>query len=368
MAGTAVGVALSWPSILSAFQEGLSISTVGGPVAMCAVGTGARVAIAQVYLCFLQAEKMRRAFVKGLCEGLVDEDMVRKLVNRFLDTTLRVLVLETASPAFPAPKASVASAPSCLRGHYEAIVWYDPNIGSAENQKYLVMLREKHAALTAFDNVAEAARHVERNPLLSFTVITSGSEGQKLVGLIHDLPNVKVALVFCRDVQWHQGWAATFRKVGESRVYDRVEPLVRKLAEPADAAYQDRVSARVLTKEYGNAVLTYVRSLLTDDYQQMTISQCVECLAEFRRADHRHKTDYAEWLPAYKMEITAHFEEPRRHSKELLHLYTEETAHVYDTMNKRMTIKLRDRGLLMMCKLAEGFLNALHKLPRVEAE
>eukprot|EP00927_Polykrikos_kofoidii_P049614 TRINITY_DN43651_c0_g1_i1.p1 TRINITY_DN43651_c0_g1~~TRINITY_DN43651_c0_g1_i1.p1 ORF type:complete len:311 (-),score=50.31 TRINITY_DN43651_c0_g1_i1:856-1788(-) len=113
---------------------------------------------------------------------------------------------------------------------FHSILWHDPNVNNDENKRIQQEFRR-----TAFDvQVAtqfEDARDRlgQKLPTEKWLVITSGTDGRKLVSAIHAFRCVAEIIIFCGTKQYHSGWSKNYSKV--SRVVDLVEDLVAAVDE-----------------------------------------------------------------------------------------------------------------------------------------
>ena len=118
----------------------------------------------------------------------------------------------------------------------ENIVWYDPNIYNAENTLYCQCKEVSAYIIRKFSKFEDANQFLKHSPL-KYHVITSGSNGEAFVQLIHDYPNVKRIKVFCGNIVLHKQWAKKYSKLGED-VFDDCSKLFKSIEE---ASYDDIV-------------------------------------------------------------------------------------------------------------------------------
>lgn len=95
------------------------------------------------------------------------------------------------------------------------VVWFDPNIGNAENTKYKQQLKSKEGIYVfPTSDSAEALRALNRKKEgTEYRVITSGSGGEDLVRRLRGAGIQCKVLVFCTSVDYHKTWAKRFPNV-----------------------------------------------------------------------------------------------------------------------------------------------------------
>ena len=91
------------------------------------------------------------------------------------------------------------------------LVWYDPNVNSYENVRYINQLNVL-SETKVFKDFKEAIAFIQ-DSTASFQVITSGTNGEALVNEISPFMNVFSIHVFCRSVDFHKQWAKNKEKV-----------------------------------------------------------------------------------------------------------------------------------------------------------
>lgn len=118
---------------------------------------------------------------------------------------------------FEPPKSVVidGSLPNNLKQNEKnpKIIWHDPKIFTQkENTKfyddYLKVLN-----VDRFDNYKEANQMILDSKDSTFIVMTSGTDGEKFVKMIHDQPNVLQIIIFCQKTNLHKEWAQDFKKI-----------------------------------------------------------------------------------------------------------------------------------------------------------
>ena len=91
------------------------------------------------------------------------------------------------------------------------LIWYDPNVDSYENVRYINQLKVL-SETKVFKDFKEAIAYIQDSSA-SFQVITSGTNGEALVNEISPYTNVFSVYVFCRSVEFHKQWAKDKEKV-----------------------------------------------------------------------------------------------------------------------------------------------------------
>jgi len=91
----------------------------------------------------------------------------------------------------------------------KTLVWHDPAVFNSENQKYMQAFCAAGFRVEAFWGWQAAASFLKSNSEMSqkFVVLTSGTNGEKLVEYIRNFRNIHSVLVFCSNVEYHRTWA-----------------------------------------------------------------------------------------------------------------------------------------------------------------
>ncbi|CAF1192313.1 unnamed protein product [Didymodactylos carnosus] len=94
------------------------------------------------------------------------------------------------------------------------VVWLDASINSSkDNVRSKAELRSTINYLKTFDDADECIDYILSVRTESVFLIVSGSFGQTLLPLVHDLKQIEFIYIFCSNKQWHLEWASHFSKV-----------------------------------------------------------------------------------------------------------------------------------------------------------
>lgn len=330
-------------------------------VAPAALGVGG--ALVGAYQVKWEIDDVRQSFAIGIAGELAsrcDPVLLLKSSSLLLDHAAEQLAasLHGKPPPTLRPQPAAHSLPDGTVDHtawpaFDRILWHDPNIGNDENQHYIQMLRCQYPDLQVFSSFNDAERYVRDNPLTSFTVLSSGSNGKDLMAKIHDCLNVERCYIFCATLEYHTPWAAGYKKVLD--VVDDVEDVVNRLSEPPPNPRFVFYKLEHLEEQYNEVNRIWTHSKLFSCSESLTMGDAVRHLVELRRE--KHPTIISSEAEINKW--SGWFSSPHAHYEDLLMLYTLEAVHIYDTLNAALLRKRRNRGLLMITKLAESFVLAL---------
>ena len=92
------------------------------------------------------------------------------------------------------------------------IIWHDPKIFKKENKKFYDDFLET-LNIDRFDNYKKANQMILDSNDSTFIVMTSGTDGEKFVKMIHDQTNVLWIIIFCKKSDLHKKWAQNFKKI-----------------------------------------------------------------------------------------------------------------------------------------------------------
>jgi hypothetical protein len=92
-----------------------------------------------------------------------------------------------------------------------SLIWADANIDSDENQSYK---KKFIKAGPTFSEANTVSRTIELlNSTVQSVLLISGSMGNYLVPIIHNLRQVGKIIVFCMSVEYHSTWASKYSKI-----------------------------------------------------------------------------------------------------------------------------------------------------------
>lgn len=105
------------------------------------------------------------------------------------------------------------------------IVWLDKNADPVQFDK--TRLRELINYCQIFCNMEDCLAYIHAASLEKIFFIVSGSLGQEIVPIVHDLSQVTFMYIFCADPMKHIEWTKTFNKI--QGIFTAEEPLLTKL-------------------------------------------------------------------------------------------------------------------------------------------
>jgi tetratricopeptide (TPR) repeat protein len=122
------------------------------------------------------------------------------------------------------------------------LIWLDANINESDGdfQNAITHVRRVIDALDIFtdaDRCVGAITEIEDETIF---VIVSGALGQKVIPIIHPIPQVDSVFVFCDNMSWHQQWAKNWPKV--KGVFNEIVPICQALQEAARRCDQYLIS------------------------------------------------------------------------------------------------------------------------------
>ena len=82
------------------------------------------------------------------------------------------------------------------------IIWSDPNVFNEENQKFYVDFLKGLNVLRVED--FKKAYQIITETDETVIVMSSGTNGEKLVKMIHDETNIIGILIFCNNIDFHK--------------------------------------------------------------------------------------------------------------------------------------------------------------------
>jgi tetratricopeptide (TPR) repeat protein len=96
------------------------------------------------------------------------------------------------------------------------IIWLDENVASPEkllSSQRKTLLLSYIKSIRPFINCSECREYIEKMNNVRIFFVVSGSLGEKIVSVIHDLPQVTFIYIFCADKSKHEIWAKQFNKI-----------------------------------------------------------------------------------------------------------------------------------------------------------
>ena len=102
-----------------------------------------------------------------------------------------------------------------LRRVDKELIWFDKNITTAENQRYIATLKvETRISVYATDDRYKALNALKKKKEdIEYRLVTSGSEGEELVTLCRQADIYCRIMVFCRNTEYHRGWVRKFSNI-----------------------------------------------------------------------------------------------------------------------------------------------------------
>lgn len=320
-----------------------------------------------------QEDDVRQSFTRELAEKLAsqcDQQLLLQSLFVLLDDAAEnfVAILQGRPPP-PLPQLQPARAhdggpaDQTAWPAFESIVWHDPNISNDENQRYISKLRGQFPDLRTFGSFNEAEEYIRENALTSFTVLSSGSNGKELMEKIHECLNVERCYIFCRALEYHRSWAVGYKKILD--VVVDIADVVRRLSEPPPSPRFAFYPVEQFWQHFNEVMRIYAHSQLNNCAEGLRMEDCVRHLVQVRNENPEHRSvtpdaDVLLW--------STWFSSPEAHYRKLLRLYTLEKPWVYGALNEAMRLKRRNRGLLMIMKLAEGLVAAMCEAVRLMPE
>lgn len=283
-----------------------------------------------------------------VAERLADECVAWARENKVVKKYVRVF--EKHAQAFREKVMSDSSA-SLDFVPVERILWHDPNIANEENQSYLQKLHKQWPDLLTFSDHDLAQSYIDDHPFTWFIVVTSGSNGEKLLPTVHDLLNVSRILVFCAQPDLHREWVHRFPKIEE--MVTEIDDVIRCLRAPAPSPYVSFVALSDLKPRIKAAQEWFSRPVVARAADKARVETALRCFSQIR-ADEL-KIDKT----AGARRLRDAFMHPVENYAKIFRIYSEQDIHFYDTFNRQLRIKKRSPILLLFCKLAEAFLRAM---------
>jgi len=107
------------------------------------------------------------------------------------------------------------------------ILWHDPNVNSPENRNYIAQVSQLGCSLEQINSVEMTTSLLKASPQRNYLIITSGSNGQKLLENIHSFDNIIGVIVFCFQIDKHKKWADKYKKV--TKVVNKIQDVLAEV-------------------------------------------------------------------------------------------------------------------------------------------
>ena len=105
------------------------------------------------------------------------------------------------------------------------IIWHDPKVDSQENQQYIAQLK-KFCEVFVFTEW-EKVRDCIQSTQAVCHVISSGTNGERLIKEIFESENVCNVYVFCTNKEYHLSWAKNYQKL--SCIETNIQNLINQI-------------------------------------------------------------------------------------------------------------------------------------------
>ncbi|CAF1319079.1 unnamed protein product [Rotaria magnacalcarata] len=120
------------------------------------------------------------------------------------------------------------------------------NENSKSFQKFLAQLRKSYTTLEEFNNVDKCIEYIKSVNDEKIFLITSGSLGEKMVPIIHDLAQLHSIFIYCQNTAHHKGWAKQWPKI--TGVHSATDSISKRLPKFIRESDQDTISMSFIPK------------------------------------------------------------------------------------------------------------------------
>jgi tetratricopeptide (TPR) repeat protein len=123
------------------------------------------------------------------------------------------------------------------------LVWLDSNIDEINNEDCRLSLTELQRIVKAIHTFTNADECID---LLSDLIneqafmIVSGTMGQRIVPLVHEMPQLASLYIFCENESMHKHWVKNWSKV--KGVFTQITPICKALSQAAQQCDQNSIS------------------------------------------------------------------------------------------------------------------------------
>ncbi|CAF1232725.1 unnamed protein product [Didymodactylos carnosus] len=138
-----------------------------------------------------------------------------------------------------------------------AFIWFDAEMTSGIEVYNTLSSPDEWVIYGRIDSCEESIRDRLKNKRIF--LVTSGRLGNKIVGSIHDLPQLHLIYVFCQDIKRHSEWADTFTKI--QLVCNNEKDLISNLAIDVAKMCVNIGDQHSKLNEHKNALVWYERGL-----------------------------------------------------------------------------------------------------------
>jgi len=378
MYGLAMGGVLNFASATPVAEAaGLSAGVAAAGTAACAVGGVLVVGGAAVTAVNAVWSDSDGSIKKGLIEEMADgmmksefEGRATHLVHKRLTALKRHVIHGCELLEDEAPRDGKYVKARSFQP-YQSILWHDPNIMNSENQRYLATLKKRFDECHACSTPEEADAHLAGNPLTSFIVLTSGSNGEQLLALIHKKSNVGSVEVFCRNPEYHKAWCSKYKtKLPlEPRIHTNVSQVVTALSEVRQRDVLGFVTMEEASAKMEESHRIFLHSMVQKEADELTLSECIHYLLTVRNAKN---PEFHSWSflgfgggPQAVDEVdktSLHNVLVSSDPSKVAELWTDEKSKFCYTLTAILREKKTDQGMLMMARLGEDMVSAFTKL------
>ena len=131
------------------------------------------------------------------------------------------------------------------------VVWADQNIDERDPlyQESIKLLRKSVNTIKTFRSVDEGHGFISSNRGEKIFLIASGSLGQKIVPLVHDMAQVNTIYLFCGNKTLHEEWVKKFPKV--KGIFTNMNPASSALQNAVQECSHNTISMSFLTTNDG---------------------------------------------------------------------------------------------------------------------
>ena len=131
------------------------------------------------------------------------------------------------------------------------LIWLDGKITDKCNdcRNTITHLRRVVNTIHTFTDPQECMQFLDRIGDEKACIIISGSLGQHLVPRLHNLAQVDSIFIFCRNKNYHEGWANDWTKI--KGVFSDITPVCEALKQAAEECEQNAISISIMSSGDG---------------------------------------------------------------------------------------------------------------------
>ncbi|UJR06742.1 hypothetical protein I4U23_011031 [Adineta vaga] len=128
------------------------------------------------------------------------------------------------------------------------IVWLDANIdeSSRDFQNSIKQLRKIINSIATFTDENQCIQFIRGIQVEKIFLIMSGSLGERIVSIIHELIQLDSVYVFCRQKSVHEQWAKHYHKI--KGVFTDMNPICLRLKKDVQQTNNDLTSISIVSK------------------------------------------------------------------------------------------------------------------------